>query len=228
MGGCPGWFNLKCPPAVPIRSGRRGWPRDRNPRMHCAPASAASPSVIPVCRAFRNSAPPGGSARTKTVSFWRATSAASARSRSTGPSSASPEFIAQIVTTGNADRIVWTDGCRIRRAANNCVRWAGDQLLRIERLRVGGVIGARARGLDPRHVGEIGQFGGRREAGEEIRKVVAVGHHELRARRVPADKDARHAREEFRRRRSARSREIAFAAKRSARRPRCCDRRRSA
>ena len=46
---------------------------------------------------------------------------------------------------------------------------------RIERRGVGGVIGAGARRLEPRDIGEIGQVRGRRERGDEIAEIVAVG-----------------------------------------------------
>ena len=59
------------------------------------------------------------------------------------------------------------------------------------------MIGTRPGRLEPRHVGEIDQFGRWREAGDEIGKAVTIEHQYGNAWRMCSDVNARHCSEKF-------------------------------
>ena len=59
------------------------------------------------------------------------------------------------------------------------------------------MIGAGARGFEPRDVGEIDEFRRRLERVDEIAEIVAIGVQDFRARRMRHDEDPRHRAEEF-------------------------------
>jgi len=62
------------------------------------------------------------------------------------------------------------------------------ELVGAERRRIGGVVGARTRGLNPRHVSQIGEFVRWFERADEVGKFVAVSREQWRARRLSIHK----------------------------------------
>src|SRR5918992_304335 len=77
--------------------------------------SVAVLSVSPSARDLMKLATPGGSEQTSTLAFGRTTNASSPPdSRSTGEGKPSPTFIRHILTDGNCERTMRSDGCSIR------------------------------------------------------------------------------------------------------------------